>query len=243
MIRVRRPKRVPPVLKKKGATARANHCTRFANGERAFTFNPSIYGHGTVKKALVKAQNEKCCFCESSVTHVSSGHIEHFRPKGGVRQSADAPLEKPGYFWLAYEWTNLLFSCELCNSRFKKNLFPLVRPDQRACDPAADLAREEPLFLDPSSEDPTIHIGYREEYPYAIDGSRRGEVTWRALGLDREKLAELRRDHIATIKALKALRDRGKVEADRTEAAKLLRKLQGPKAQWSAMVRAALADQ
>jgi hypothetical protein len=87
---------------------------------------------------------------------------------------------------LAYEWTNLLFCCELCNSRFKKNLFPLSTPMSRARTPSDDLGAEEHIFIDPATEDPMNHIQYREEYPFAVNGSHRGDATWRALGLDRE---------------------------------------------------------
>ena len=54
-------------------------------------------------------------------------------PKGGTRQTADEKeMKVPGYFWLAYAWQNLFLACQLCNQRFKKNLFPLENPDERA---------------------------------------------------------------------------------------------------------------
>lgn len=52
--------------------------------------------------------------------------VEHFRPKGGWRQSPGQPIEQPGYYWLAYEWSNLFLACGPCNSRHKRNLFPLT---------------------------------------------------------------------------------------------------------------------
>lgn len=238
MIRVRRPKVVPAILRTKGAAARKKDSDAFAGGTRAFDLDAKIYGHKSVKQPLVEAQHHKCCFCESRVTHVSSGHIEHFRPKGGVRQGPNGALKKPGYFWLAYEWTNLLFCCEVCNSRGKKNLFPLSNPAARAHGPGDDLDAERPMFVDPAHEDPGAHIGFREEYPFAVNGSPRGEATWKALGLDREELAEMRRDHLAMVKTLKRVRDGNGPDA--SEAAALLSRLSDEKAQWSAMVRAAV---
>jgi uncharacterized protein (TIGR02646 family) len=240
VIRVQRPKRAPEVLRTRAAAARDKDCAAFASGATKFAFDPTIYGHPSVKKALVRAQHQKCCFCESKVTHIASGHIEHYRPKGGVRQHAKDALETPGYFWLAYEWTNLLFCCEVCNSRFKKSLFPLADPATRARTPNDGLDAEEPMFVDPASDDPAAHIGFREEYPFAKGGSPRGEATWRALGLAREPLAELRRDHLATIKALQKVRDGARRPADRAEAAELLEKFSSDEGQWAAMVRAAL---
>ena len=192
MIKVQRPKRAPAILTTAGAKQRKAHCQAFSNGRQSFEFDAKIYGHPTVKKALVRAQHGKCCFCESAVRHVAYGHVEHFRPKGGFRQKASSKLEMPGYFWLAYEWSNLLFACEICNSRFKGNLFPLQLSKKRARKPTDSTTEETPVFVDPASEDPTVHVGFREEYPYAVNGSRRGEATWRALGLDREELAEVR---------------------------------------------------
>ncbi len=239
MIRIGRPKRVPAVLKKRGAEGRKSHRDAFANGSTTFEFESTIYGHATVKRALVKAQYEKCCFCESRVTHISSGHIEHFRPKGGVRQHDQEPLETPGYFWLAYEWTNLLFCCEICNSRHKKNLFPLADPRARARTPDDDLTIEEAMFIDPAREDPEAHIGFREEYPFAINGSPRGEATWRALGLDREQLAEVRRTRLAIVRVLTKVRDGTASASLRSEADELLSKMTSNEGEWSAMVRAA----
>jgi len=243
VIRIKRPARAPAILRGKGAEARERNTEAFARGETVFNFDSGIYGHQRVKRPLVKAQHGKCCFCESKVTHIASGHIEHFRPKGGVRQHPDEPLYRPGYFWLAYEWHNLLFSCELCNSRHKKNLFPLANPSDRARRPTDNLDAEQPMFIDPSREDPSAHIGFRAEYPFAINGSTRGEATWRGLGLDREALAEIRRDHLVMVKALKKLSEGAPDQADRLEATKLLKKFVSPRAQWSAMVRAAIGEQ
>ena len=240
MIRLRRPKQVPKVLATKGSAARQRDSEAFTKGARQFTFDPKIYGHPTVKRVLRAMQHDKCCFCESKVSHVASGHIEHFRPKSGARQGKNAPLLKPGYFWLAYEWTNLLFCCEICNSRFKGNLFPLLNPKRRARGPKGSVASEQPVFIDPTREDPSAHIGFRDEYPFAIGGSQRGAATWAALGLDREELAAQRRDHLQQVRLLQDVRDRSGDADLRAKAADLLQKFVSDKWQWSSMARAAL---
>ena len=71
----------------------------------------TAYSAKSVKNALIKAQHEKCCFCEAKGTHVAYGDVEHFRPKGGFRQDPNDPLGRPGYYWHAYAWENLFFSC------------------------------------------------------------------------------------------------------------------------------------
>jgi hypothetical protein len=62
----------------------------------------------------------------------------HFRPKGQVNEAyrvvtiqtvKGQQSEHPGYFWLAYNWENLLPSCALCNIvKGKKNQFPISSP-------------------------------------------------------------------------------------------------------------------
>jgi hypothetical protein len=85
----------------------------------------------------------KCAYCET-VEARSSYHAEHFRPKGRVMVRVDGTKRKPaskrartrdeegqeidhpGYFWLAYNWMNLLPSCNDCNTaRGKRDYFPV----------------------------------------------------------------------------------------------------------------------
>ena len=66
----------------------------------------SIYASVSVRRALEKLFHFKCAYCESSIAN-QDWDVEHFRPKGRV-----AEREKhTGYYWLAYEWTNLYPSC------------------------------------------------------------------------------------------------------------------------------------
>jgi Mg2+ and Co2+ transporter CorA len=141
------------------------------------------------------------------VTHIAYGDVEHFRPKGGYRQSADDPLGKPGYYWLAYEWSNLFFACQLCNQRFKKNLFPLQDAARRAISHNDDLNDEEILFIHLEETDPAEHIAYRNEYCFTIEDSERGTASITALGLNREELVEVRRDRLTTWRQLKNVRE------------------------------------
>jgi uncharacterized protein (TIGR02646 family) len=98
-------------------------------GKRSFVFDAAIYGHNTVKNALIAAQHGKCCFCERKTGN--DGDVEHLRPKSGWRQTAGGRLNRPGY-WLAYRWDNLFLSCSACNQRHKRDLFPLVDAAKRA---------------------------------------------------------------------------------------------------------------
>src|SRR5207253_16064 len=142
----------PAILLSRGSQKQANHCsdyllrkTEYDAGKLLFQFDASIYGAKAVKKALIEAQHSKCCFCESKTGY--DGDVEHFRPKAGYQQAPKGRLLRPGYYWLAYTWDNLLLSCSACNQRHKRNLFPLTNPNQRAKSHADDVTLETPLFL------------------------------------------------------------------------------------------------
>lgn len=199
MIRVVKPDAPPKVLREKGARgpkATKNLTDAYDRGQRHFEFNSSIYGDKSVKTALIKAQHGKCCFCESKLRHISHGDVEHFRPKGAFRQKESDPLTKPGYYWLAYEWSNLFLGCELCNRRHKANLFPLVVGEDRARSHNDDVAEERPLFIHPTDGNPEQYIGFRDEIAYPINGRRRAKATIEALGLNRIELEERRYDQL-----------------------------------------------
>src|SRR5713226_8163541 len=73
------------------------------------------YRHPKIKEALVSLFHGKCAYCESHITHIDYGHIEHYRPKSGPQGRAE----------LCFEWTNLLLACGVCNgAEFKQNGFP-----------------------------------------------------------------------------------------------------------------------
>ena len=213
MIRVVKPTAPPAVLLTTGAVHRQSHCDDFdaapdeyRSGARTFDI-ADVYRADEVKEALRVAQHGKCAFCESYFKHIAFGDVEHFRPKGGYRRRDGDPLRQPGYYWLAYEWSNLFYSCQLCNQQFKRNLFPLRDNRRRARSHRSDLASEQPLLIDPAAHDPAAHIGFRGEYAFARNGSREGETTIAVLGLNREGLAEVRRKRLQDLRILSELCD------------------------------------
>lgn len=257
MIRIDRRAEVPAVLLDKGKRKRRAHSlsythdqAKYDTGERTFAFDAEIYGHETVKFSLKEMQHGKCAFCESKVDHIAYGDVEHFRPKGGFRQSLSDPLGRPGYYWLAYEWENLLFACQLCNQRFKKNLFPLQDPSKRAHDHRGSLSEESPMIIDPTNEDPQDAIGFRGEVAFGWDAAGRGEATLEALGLNRIELQEHRRDWLKTVKLLF---DVLQVAAGRPEDVELKQLAEAAQrkieeatvntAEYAGMIRAAIASE
>lgn len=89
---------------------------------------------------LLNVFHDKCGYCETPILRFV-GDAEHFRPKGrvsiplkdGKRKTGPvsilaedgSEMRHPGYFWLAYNWKNLLPACQLCNRNGKRDLFPV----------------------------------------------------------------------------------------------------------------------
>lgn len=240
MIQVIKPVKAPAILITKGKPKRGEYVAAYNKGIREFSFDSKIYGHKTVKEALIKAQHDKCFLCESKITHIAFGDIEHFRPKAAYRQSSGEPLRKPGYYWLAYEWNNLFLSCQLCNQLFKKNLFPLANPSARATSHKHETTREKPLFIDPSIDNPGEYISFRREVPYPINNNPRGKATIIDLGLTRQKLNEKRLERYELLRTLYAVAFRTPAIPESKNAKDLLVKAKQDNAEYASMARAAI---
>lgn len=157
-------------------------------GIRSADFDSSVYGEASVKEQLKKDQKEKCAYCETALCG-DYGAVEHYRPKTQWKE-LDGTTGL-GYYWLAYEWDNLLCSCDRCNGQAAKgNLFPLADPATR--DTAhRDTSREVPLLINPAKEDPGQHISFHRHIAASVmrDGapSQKGETTIAVFDLNGKK--------------------------------------------------------
>jgi len=246
VIRIQRLVTVPSVLTTRGVAMAAVHendyradRAGFRAGTKTFAFDNGIYGHASVKGALIKMQHGKCAFCESQVRHVAHGDVEHFRPKAGFTRKG--VLVRPGYYWLAYDWENLLFACQLCNQRHKRNAFPLPAGSRRVRRPTGNLANEQPLFVDPTREDPARHIEFNEHVVRAVKGDRRGRRTIRGLGLNRDALKRRRETFLEALRIIWDLAAACPKTPQRAAAEAWLKRAQGDTAEYAAMVRCYLA--
>ena len=142
---------IPAILASqgKGDKETAKLIAAFDAGNTTFSFDKSIYAHKSVKELLRAVQYNKCCFCEARINHISHGDVEHFRPKAGYQIDDNQALIKPGYYWLAYDFSNLFFCCQICNQTYKKNYFPLADETKRANSHRDDFSLEESLILHP----------------------------------------------------------------------------------------------
>lgn len=159
------------------------------------------FGRLEYSDALKKCQGNKCCFCEKPV---STADVEHFRPKSAWQQAKGLPQGKPGYFWLAYSWENMLIACTECNSKKNKgNLFPVN--GVRSTFPS-DCKTEDKVLINPAEEDPSLFITFRLDVPVGIDTQERGRQNIQIFDLkDRADLIEIRKDRLALYKTSKRI--------------------------------------
>lgn len=220
----------------------------YDRGIKTFEFNSDVYGHSKIKRALIKAQHGKCGFCESNILSISSGDVEHFRPKAGCKQNVKQKnLTRPGYYWLAYEWDNFLLSCERCNRIYKKNLFPLRVPENRCLNHNGNMKMEKPYLINPLKENPKNLIEFDGPEAKGKGNRMRGLETIKYLGLNRSgdgymDLIEIRRDLFertkATYKLSKKIAVPGVLEQDDIdEAIALMKKFRSEKYQFSSMIQ------
>jgi len=197
MIPILKPPKAPEVLTTKGAektkkdkVSYDQHSGEYRAGRKTFKTDKRIYGNRSVKHVLMQLQHHKCCYCESKFRSFHDADIEHYRPKTAVKQSVGADKLYPGYYWLAYRWDNLLISCTDCNRRYKGMLFPLVDATVRARSHQDDIKMEQPLFVNPGSDNPRDHIHFHGPEP--VPKTEIGRVTIDSLGLRSPTLQEER---------------------------------------------------
>ncbi len=174
--------------------ARLKRCAReymvdlLENRER-HNFKRRCYNKA-VNRDLRRLHHDKCAYCESRITAVSYITIDHYRPKKG------------GYYWLAYEWSNLLPACPNCNS-FKGNQFPTA--GKRLAAPPADetgslvyekcradcpdFLAETPLLIHPEIDNPKVYFTFDGNGVIrAKSNSEKAAQTIKIIQLDRSEL-------------------------------------------------------
>jgi hypothetical protein len=160
------------------------------------------------KNQLSAALHRKCGFCEVIATGASYGDVEHYHPKGAIweittpgeeaRNLANVAgrgrrvLADSGYHWLAYEWTNWLLSCEICNRGWKRSYFPVLETDRSL--PPGEQDEETPLLLNPfGRKNPAKHLQFgRLGEVEPRNSSEFGRATIDVCGLNRPSLRDAR---------------------------------------------------
>lgn len=157
------------------------------------------YNHRDVRTLLRKYFGIKCVYCEASPIATSTFRVDHYRPKKNIKD-----ILHGGYYWLAYEWTNLFQSCQLCNGA-KSNHFPLkdgsIRVDETIVDvnvedlknpTTSPLADEERLLLNPELDEVEKHFSFKPDGTIESD-TEEGRKSIECYGLKREDLTFVRK--------------------------------------------------
>ena len=158
-------------------------------------FSGYYYRHKTVMKSLFSLYHHKCAYCETKPLPGSTLRVDHYRPKINIK----GETSHPGYYWLGYEWSNFLPTCDSCNNA-KSNAFPIEpagkrvapsKPYEYTLDAACFLA-EKPLILHPELDDPKKHLIFLPNGK--VKGiTNRGEKTIEVCKLNRNPLVLERR--------------------------------------------------
>ena len=130
------------------------------------------YKHPDNKKALLHASHGKCMYCESQVSHIYFGDVEHIRPKAAGK-----------YPELEFVWSNLGYCCARCNNA-KKDQFDGTCP-----------------LIDPYFEDPDAHLLAFGSTVRHKAGSERGALTIITTDLNRPELIEKRAMRLAQLQS------------------------------------------
>lgn len=129
----------------------------------------SKYNHKQVKDSLKIMFSGKCAYCESHITHIGYGHIEHFRPKSKFPD-------------LCFTWDNLLLGCEICNGKYKGDKFPE--------------SNEGGLFINPVDENPDEFFDFEFDpdtgVAIVISKNVRANTSENEIGLNRSELVKHR---------------------------------------------------
>ncbi len=180
-----------------------------------------LYKRKSIKEEIYFSKNGpfhgKCAYCECYIKDFQHGDMEHFRPKLAVTDENDVPIfvedEKggkrphPGYYWLAYDWKNLLPSCTNCNQPGvikgmrigKRNRFPVIGVN--AATPE-EVELENPLLINPVTDPPEDHLKIDTETGMMAHRTDRGRVCIDIFGLNlRDRLPERRKDVCDLVRA------------------------------------------
>ncbi len=174
---------------------------------RAIYSDPYYDGDGKTASRVIDKLNtwylHKCAYCE----RIYKMDVEHYRPSAEVRDDNNnlvtyldqnnQPIQHPGYYWLCYEWSNLVPACISCNREGGKgSKFPTITMYNRNAPVVGgvlditrcfvghvDLTAENPYLLHPENDNITGIFGFEVAEKMkgikivGLDNLNRGEIT------------------------------------------------------------------
>jgi len=188
------------VQEAEAATLQLRNAADQAAREVIITENEALWRDDRIRNWLLGQFNNKCWYSEAQDS-VSSIHVDHYRPKGRVKQETGADPEG-GYWWLAFQWDNYRICGQLLNVK-KGDLFPISEGVRCTPDNPVSLQLEAPMLIDPLT-DQTRLISYEKDEDACIAvvaagigqaDQNRAEKTIEIMGLNlRPRLNEKRNE-------------------------------------------------
>lgn len=170
-------------------TARLRAATSKAERDEIIKEQEDLWRDDRIRNWLLRQFANKCWYTEA-YDSVSSIHVDHYRPKGRVKDLDGNECE--GYWWLAFNWENYRICGQLINVK-KLDVFPIIEGARANCQDPVSLELEAPLLIDPLTDQARL-ITYEkdEDGCMAIPASGideteeyRAEKTIEVLGLNR----------------------------------------------------------
>ena len=151
------------------------------------------YKQRDVQKALEQMYFGKCCYCEQMIGAESYEQIEHLRPKSN-----------PKFHDLTFEWNNLHWCCQRCNTAKGK------------------LWDEKYPIIDPTIDNPNEHL-----YLNLVNGEiehydLRGKTTISHAKLNRENLLKARKRTLRKLNELELTVKRTQAKEDDVQLINML---------------------
>ena len=112
-----------------------------------------------LRQEFIDEFGSRCWFTDAEET-VAQLDVEHFRPKLQALDADGTPHE--GYWWLAFDFSNLRVAGQIPNRQHKKCYFPLLPGCARANSTNRRWQEENPVFLDPTKLTDVELVGYDE---------------------------------------------------------------------------------
>ena len=142
-----------------------------------------------LKGHLHEVFHGKCGYCEIKIDYPELGTVDRYRPNNGVRDKNE--FHQDLYWWLTFEWDNLIYCCKECN-QYKGNYFPIK--GRRALNEKDDYENEHRMLLNPYLDETDKHLNYIHSNDGHIDAlTDEGNQTIELLRLNRTNLLEGRR--------------------------------------------------
>lgn len=154
---------------------------------------------GDVKEQLIREFHGKCAYCETRMFTSDVVNVVHFRPTSGTYFSEKA-YSREHYWWLTFEWGNLYYACQICESN-KRNHFPISGKPARVGKIEAELQREKRLLLDPCNDNPEEELTF-DETGRVLSKTARGKRTITLLALNRSQLVAAREKELRNLQSI-----------------------------------------